>query len=1453
MPVLNMAFYPSERGPYNFDVDGTEGFSEGINEDGTLAAPASRWGGIMRKFDNTDFEANNYEYIEFWLMDPFIENPGHSGGKLYFNIGDISEDILRDGRKFFEDGLPADASDENCDFTIWGRVPTIQQIVNAFSNNITTRRNQDVGLDGLPSERERDFFDENYLSLIRKKFDPNSQAYMKAWTDPSADNYRYSRGDYWDNIEAGIVERYKYINNPEGNSTDNFNEDMPSGKLSITTSIPNSEDINNDNTMSVDEKYYQWSVDISPNMMVVGQNYINDVLDAIPSRLPNGTSPVTKWYQFRIPIKNPEEAIGAIQGFNSIRFLRVYMRGFEEPVILRFATFELVRNTWRAYTQDLLEDGDYLPGQSDENTDFLIGTVSLEENGTRVPVNYKIPPGISRNIMYGGSSSYQENEQSVSLKIKNLQDGDARAIYKSTNYDMRQFKKMEFFVHAEQMIEEERVKTGDIRVFIRLGSDFTQNYYEYEIPIELTEWGKNDTASIWPLKNRITIILDSLVNIKQRRNIAVRSGMHPNIVLPYRETFNGNRVSVVGMPNLGSVTTIMIGVRNPKKREVNDTDDMLAKSVEVWIDELRLSGFDDRSGAAALGRMRLNLADVGDIALSSTITSIGYGSLEQSVTQRQLATTYSVDFATNIDGGKLFFPKDWNIKIPIHYDFSMQGEVPEYNPLNPDVKLKEDLNTYRHGPERDSIRSITTNVVKRNNLNLTNVRKERNMNKPIKMRPWDIENLDFTYAYSEVTKHDADMEFDNQKRHEGEIGYNFSHNPKNYRVGTKIAKKSAWLQIFKDLNITPMPKSFTVRTSLVRDINTFKYRPKSQGNIIMDTSFVKAFDWQRNYSLQWDITTSLKFTYNASATARLTEPQGFIDTRAKKDSVWRSFGEGGRMNIFDQRFDVSYTIPINKIPIFNWLTANFKYTSQYKFSGAPLSLAYLGNTIENSNQITLNGQANMVTLYNNIPYLKKINAPVSGSKKTTLESKKKNAEKDSLKTSPNYGKIIGDGVLRFLMMVRNVNLSWSQGKGTVLPGYMPSPDLFGITFKNNAPGFLYVFGGQPDIQQMAVDGNWITKDTLLNTAFQDKFNQMINFRAQIEPFRDFRIDVIATRTVTRNRTEYFRADANGEIKSFSPLTTGNFNMTFVGLKTLFKKGDDVFDKFKEVRFGVASRIASENPNSNGVDTTGYPNGYNALSQEVLLYSFMAAYMGKNAEKMKINTPFISIPLPNWQLRYNGLTKIKAMAKVFQSFSINHNYTCTYTIGGYRSNILFTKDDNGNPNKKDPLNNFMPENEITQVSMNESFRPFIGFDMTLTNSLMIQVQYDKTRNLSLSFANNQITEISSNELSIRAGYRFKDLKIGLSFSGNKRQVVSDLILSAGFSMRENTTTLRKIAENINQITAGMIVFSINGTAEYQISSMVGLQLYYKHVLNRPHLLYANSNLEAGIKVRLMLTQ
>lgn len=1474
MSVFNMTFYPDERGPYNYDVAGAEGFSAGVNADGTLKDPKSRWGGIMRKFDNTDFDSYNYEYIEFWMMDPFIENPNHEGGKLYFNLGDISEDILRDGRKFFENGLPADGSDTDVDYTVWGRVPNTQQIINAFeSNDESARPNQDVGLDGLRDDQETAHFQDAYLNLLAQEFGTDSPVYQEALLDPSSDNFHHFRGSDYDEEELGIVERYRYYNNSQGNTP--VQAATTESYLTIGRTLPDVEDVNNDNTLSEDERYYQYVIDLRPDKMVVGENYINDIYEAIPERLPNGTNPATKWYQFRIPIKNPDAVIGNISGFSAIRFLRVFMRDFNEPIICRLATFDLVRSDWRACTESLIEEGDYVvPLPGDDNTQINIGTLSYEENANRMPIPYVLPPGIEREKDATGMNVIQQNEQSLTLKVTDLRDGDARAVYKNIGYDLRQFERLKMFIHAEDVHNSGDLSQGDVTVFIRIGADFTDNYYEYEIPVEITPWGiGKDSAAIWPAANRLNLVLDSLVSVKQDRNVAVRAGTHPSNIMPYsRDLDNGDRITVVGMPNLSDVSSIMVGVRNPKKTSLNDGDDMLPKSVMIWLNELRLTGFEDRSGVAALARMRMNLADVGDVSFSTTISTAGFGSLEQSITQRAQETQYTVDVAANLDGGKVLFPQKWNVKIPIHYDYSLTGEMPLYNPLNPDVHLAEDLMTYETMHERDSIRKMTTAVVQRQNVNLTNVRKERNLDKPLKMRPWDIENFDVSYAYSEVKIHDVDVEFDNEFSHEGQVGYTFSHNPKNIRVFSRAkGMKSKWLRIIKDFNFTPMPKSFIFRTTVLREFNEFKFRPKSQGNIIIDTSFVKNFMWTRNYALQWDLSQSLKFEYRADATARLDEPDGRIDTRQEKDSIWHSFGQGGRMNLFTQRFDASWNVPINKIPLFNWLTANVRYSGTYNYNGAALSLQHLGHTIDNSNTLQGNASINFVTLYNNIPYLKKVNQGVKRNNKGKQDDKRVKKSKtldmaeasdesskrgkDSLKTKSGIGKLILDGTLRVLMLVRNASLNYSEGNGTTLPGYMGDPDLFGIDFSNSSPGFLFAFGGQPNMLQAGAEGGWLTTDSLMTSAFSQRHNQTINFRSTVEPFKDFRIDVTANRVYSRNFSEYYRYSPEGVLSHFSPKENGNFTITTVALRTFFRKAEDVFQEFRAIRHEMANQIAAMNPNSNGVDAEGFPVGYNGVSPEVLAASFLATYVGKNPDKMDPMKVFPSLPLPNWRLNYNGFSKIKGVNKVFQNLTLTHTYTCQYAVGNFASNLLFTQDANGHPNTLNALGNFIHSREFSQISLNEQFNPLIGFDMTLKNSLTMKVEYKKSRNISLSFANNQITEILSNEISFAAGYRFKDLKIGLVFSGAKRQIVSDLNVTLGFSIKDNMTTLRKLVEETTQVSAGALAVDINATADYQISQMVGIRFYYTQHINKPYiqLSYNTTNIDAGITVRLMLTQ
>ncbi|MBL4593726.1 MAG: cell surface protein SprA, partial [Flavobacteriales bacterium] len=616
--VLDLAYYPTERGQYNFD-DGT-GVGSGIDASGNLINPTTRWAGIMRKIETTDFESSNVEFIQFWMMDPFDAldgDPNHPGGQLYFNLGDISEDILKDDRKSFENGLPitainyATGTNANLvDSTIWGRVPTVQALVNAFDNTPSTREFQDIGMDGLNDADEAAFFPgfSNYQTLNLP--------------DPSADNYHHYRGtDYDGGNGTSILNRYKYFNGLDGNSPTSaqFTESYSTS----ATTRPDIEDINNNNNLDFRENYFQYSINLNPaeiDPSNVGNNYITNVFQTNVTT-PDGVSKTIRWYQFKIPIREPENIIGNIQDFKSIRFMRMFLKGFNKEVVLRFAKLELVRGEWRKFSGNLLSPGDFI-GNDDDETTFDVSGVNVEENSSKTPVNYIIPPGIDREINPNPSSGgnlQQLNEQSLVLVVCNLKDGDARAAYKIMDIDIRRYKRLKMFIHAEESDVIKPLIDNDLSVFIRMGSDFTDNYYEYEVPLIVTPAGsyntdnasnENDRYDVWPEANNIDLKFSKLTDMKVVRNSLLpdpTSGVL--LIKPYEVKDGKNTIRIKGNPNIGDVRVFMIGIRNAKQSPLLPNDDGLAKCAEIWVNELRMAEFDNSGGWASVARITTQIAD----------------------------------------------------------------------------------------------------------------------------------------------------------------------------------------------------------------------------------------------------------------------------------------------------------------------------------------------------------------------------------------------------------------------------------------------------------------------------------------------------------------------------------------------------------------------------------------------------------------------------------------------------------------------------------------------------------------------------------------------------------------------------------------------------------------------------------------------------------------------------
>ena len=1033
LTVLNMAYYPQERGPYNLDADN-------INPDGTLQNPEKRFGGMMRKIDQSDFETANVEYIEFWMLDPFIYDRQTAGGDLYFNLGEISEDILKDEKKFFENGLPIDGDTSKVDYTVWGKVPKQQSTVYAFDNTAGARLLQDVGLNGLSSDEEKEYpAYQDYLNKLRQKLNAttltemeNDPLQLSPFFDPAGDKFHYFRGSDYDSQEVDILTRYKRYNGTEGNSKD-IND---SGERYSTSSktVPDVEDINQDNTLNKNEKYFEYKVRITPQDTVVGENFIADKRTSLVS-LADGTTESVTWYQFKIPVRQYQRRVGAINDFKTIRFMRMYMTGFKESVVLRFGTLQLVRGEWRSYEQDL-SDPKMPPAVKGK---LEVSTVNIEENSDRDPVSYTLPPGVSRVLDPSQPQIRQENEQALSLKITDLAAQDARAVYKNTNYDLRQYKRLQLFTHAEApKLDVNDLADGDLAVFIRLGSDYKNNYYEYEVPLKLTpqgEYNYNNSEHqkiVWPAENMLNFRLEILTDLKLERNREKRSGANGvsfQTIYSGRDPDNeGNTIRVKGNPSLSEVKTVMIGVRNVRNK---------LKSGEVWVNELRLTDFNEEGGWAANANLNVALSDLGTVNVGGRIETAGFGALDQSLNERRMEDFKQYNVATSIELGKLF-PEKAQVSIPFYYAYSKETYDPKYNPLDQDVKLKDAIDKAETKAEKDSIRNYSQDRTVIKSVSFNNVRVNIKSKNPM---PYDPANFTLGYSYSINDKKNPETEYETTKDYRANFAYSYVPYVKPIKPFDKLLKKNnGYTRYAKQLAFNVAP-SINFQTAMMRNYYEIKLRDLTGAatgvSNDIPVTFSQNFYWDRAFSLNWAFTNNLNITFSSGTNARIEEPYVQVNKELNpdgyqlwKDSVKKSIADLGTPMKYDQQFMATWQLPLQLIPVLDWTNASLSYNATYNWDrGATVSEDIeMGNTIKNQRQFDLQANLNLLSLYNKNKYLKKINQKFNNTRATAKkpEKKKKPKLEKEIVLNPDSATVVEHG-----MFTKKVQITARRTDGRV--------------------------------------------------------------------------------------------------------------------------------------------------------------------------------------------------------------------------------------------------------------------------------------------------------------------------------------------------------------------------------------------------------------------------------------
>ncbi|OWP64985.1 cell surface protein SprA [Hymenobacter amundsenii] len=1517
--TFDLAYYPDQRGQYNYTPDFDRGRPT-FFADPSAVANQTRQAAISREITfDTDFDNSNVEYLEFWLMDPFLpgdngkitDNDGHNlnndtGGDLYVNLGAVSEDVLEDNSRYeFENGIPADANDLEQDTapTVWGRVSKLPFLTDAFSATPGARARQDVGLDGVDDTGEQGI-EPRYTGVA----------------DPAADNFRHHLDPSYDQAGAKVLARYKDYNGTQGNS--------PEGSQLSSTAYPDKEDLNRDNVLSETERYYEYRMRLRPGSLEIGQNYI---VDKVTNTNDDTNKEPVSWYQFRIPIRQYDKAVGTPGGqefgFKSIRFLRMYLTGWQQPVVLRMVQPQFVANQWRRYLTKLAEPGGILNPDTDAD-EFSISTVSIEENGRTATVGnpaipYLLPPNIRRDKEYGSSTTNrQQNEQSLRLVVGNLRDGFAKAAYKNLTLNMLRYKRLKLYLHAESL--DRNLEDGDVRGFVRLGTDYTQNYYEYSLPLQVTRQptaaNQNYTVDeVWPVANRVDLEFQKFIDAKAARNAQATSGIDYNT--PFVVNFaDGSRITVVGNPDLSSVQGAMIGILNPR-------NDGASKSLTLWADELRVAEFENESGWAATARFNAKLADVANITATGSYITTGFGGLQDRPQQRSIDNISRGDVNATVAAGK-FFPEAAGIRLPVLLQAGIETRAPKYDPLDPDTRLEQSLDKFDNADERADYRKEVIDQTSQRSLSVLNARKERtNIEK--KVRPWDIENVALSYSITERNHTDIRTDRDYTRTYTGALAYVYQATPRNYTPLAKIkAFDSPYLAIFKEVNFTPLPSRFSFRADLDRRYNErFLQRTLEPGQVPVRGDipgvFQKSFFLSRIYDLRWDLTKALALDYTATNRSSVDEGRGRTigdspEAQRNRQQLRDNLLQGGRTINFNQTVAATYRLPLDKFPLTDWLSADARYAATYSWLAASTALRKpanpgmptdtatiplnLGNTIENNREVSTNGKIDLVKLYNKVRFLNIINNAPPPQPKAQVDPNAPQpapgevAAADSAK-GPELRVL--KAVLRSLMTARSLNFTYTRSNGTLLPGYLPGTRFLGFDNGFNAPGVGFILGQQyrdygelDNLFQKAYNNNWYTNDSeYLNTALSSLLTEALTLRTTLEPIRDFNIQLDARKNSVSSRQVFYRTLVNDNFEPISDrptassqLGSGTFSISFISIQTLFGDLSDngetskSFNRFLDNREAVQGKLQAATAGNNPAGNFGYN------SQDVLLPAFLDAYRGKSSAGYSAKTfePTIKIPIPNWNITYNGLSELPFVQRYFSSFRLNHVYSSVYTIAGYNTSATYSQRPSLNTLQVNTatastpggpaISYFLPYYIVGQTSIAERLAPLIGVDFQTTGRLTGRLEYRIDRTIGLNPVVAQVTELRRNDMVIGVGFATNKFKLPFRIGGEQRVLRNELNARLDLSISDNYAVQRAIVDVVNpaeettaiprslgrassRVVSGTRQMQLRPTVDYVLNQRLNLQFFFTQNITTPRVqnAFKNTSTEAGIQLRYSLSQ
>ncbi|MDR9416021.1 MAG: cell surface protein SprA [Gracilimonas sp.] len=1446
LTTLDIYYNPNARGPYNYNFDLRNKLE---NE------PENQWGGMTATLPSgqEDLTQNNIEFIEFWVQPilPNAEEPTAADlesydGKIYIDIGIISEDVVPNFDLNTEDGLannPENLEQDNISQQPRSYVPANPAAPQGqFSNE--NRDLEDVGFDGVPSangfdqEKVETTLFSDFIDSMRTAYGPNSPEFQSILADPSNDDYIYygeSRVQ-----ELPLHERFhRLLGYHEGNTP------VAGGDKRAITPRPDTEGLKSRSTIETNNNYYQYELDFNPAEDL--QIEINPdpenrtfIVDKVP-----GERQQDRWHLVRIPLTEFKRKVGEIDGFQNISHIRMWMSGYEKPFTLRFATFEFIGNQWRKV--------DNIDETVNTEGPFRVSTINIEENANREPVPYRQPEGSIRALNRGVQVNTLENEQSIVVGVEDLGPGKVEMIKRvyPGGLNLLNYSNMRMFVHGEGYYNESKTDKGrrDAELVIRMGTDLNTNYYEYRQPVTPSDPNFNystyspsggdgqlalDAEQVWLYdENSMNIVLAAFNELKQIREQRGVADINQRFELPLsaeeNDAVEGAVIAIKGNPSLGRIGEIGMGIQNPYDPSDPGSPGSPNLNAEFWLNELRLSGFDNEKGWKANAKASFKMADFATINTNFTRTTTGYGGLDSRLGNRSVSDEFGYDLNSTVNLHKLV-PDRYGWNFPVSVSTRRNASTPKFLPNQGDIRTNDFINATNNNDELSEAEKETIinerlgdieTVRESFSFNMSNISKS---NSNSKLAQLTLDNIRLSYVYNQGSLKNPEIQFQDDWNYTTSASYNLSLNNVKLWQPFGFLEDVKFLDLLSRFRLGYMPSSLNASASLNRSYNERRRRPQIDNSGAEQTQSLQqsqTFNHRSSFGLNYNLTPNIPISFRTntnfdlSQAGRIEAPKTDISVDSASYQLRPSFQvvEGiftdtlsARRSNYQETYTASWRPKFSNLDALSWMTYSASYSGGYGWTNSA-SGSGLGAGVSNSFRLdhTLKlGIGNLLSRLDFFEEMKETNQAETRERRREKEARNNangNEDDEEEVEQPDLvedAKFVGRKLFLALFSMQNIDITYNDNKTSNQAGYKGGSQFF-YAFSDPddgqySPPFGYRIGlteGLPRSQllQETPSNNSITIPK--NNTYSDK----IGVGTKLNIFTNLSVDLNWNTQWDERITDNITLTPTGDFSS-TVSSSGNIASSVWAFGSGYR---EFFERQLQTAFddlNVEEGVISDQP-----EAGGNGDGRILLNRNTLADDFRRSYLGSGTSAIG-EKGYTVIPKPNWRVTWSGVEKIiPFIGNAMSAASLTHSYQGNYRLGWNLNTTTGLQDPRGIGSFSyiDDKDLYEP----SSINVEQRFSPLVQLNITWQSNLRTQISTDRSKTTSLALSSKTVTERTSQGVNATINYTFRNLTIPF-FPEIKNNV--DLSISGGIA--DDSEKKFNLNTDLDEALTGDVIPDVN---------------------------------------------